>query len=127
MANDDASFEERSLRADSDQNNRSGQNGNRGCRMHRDTQRAVVGVGLNRMDVSDLNDNQKSQQRQTHQSRGPESRCPRATGVLLKPDQMAIPYLKDTQAWTRARGIGCFFGGLWQNWCAAEGLHRLNC
>lgn len=92
MANDDASFEMRGLRADSDQNDRSGQDGDRGCRMHRDTQRAMVGVGFNRMDVSDLNDNQQSQQRQTHQGHGSESRCSRATEVLLKPDQMAIPY-----------------------------------
>jgi hypothetical protein len=97
MANDHASFEKRSQGADSDQNDCGGQCGDRRCRMHGDAERAMVGIGLNRMDVSDLDNYQQSQQGQAHQAHGPEGRCPRTiTRILLELDQIAILYLKDT-------------------------------
>ena len=57
----------------------------------------MVGIGLNRMNVRDLDHHQQSQQGQAHHGHGPECRCPRTvTRILLKSDQMATLYLKDT-------------------------------
>ena len=53
---------------DHDQHDHDGHN-----RVHRDAQRAVVGIAIRRMDVYNLSDGQKRNQNQAHDSRHSQS------------------------------------------------------
>jgi hypothetical protein len=60
-----------------DQHNHRRDDSNRGSRLHRDAQRAMVGIRLQRVHMRHLDHNQQRQQGQTQQSR-----CPKSAGLL---------------------------------------------
>jgi hypothetical protein len=55
---------------DVDQDNHGCRNGYRRCRVHHDAQRAVVGIGIERVNVGHLGHGQERQQDQAHNGDG---------------------------------------------------------
>jgi len=71
--------------------------------MHRDAQRAMVGIAVERMHVRHLDHRQQRQQDKTHHGHQRQSSllcavCP--AEICLKSCQQNIPWIKDTQYWT---------------------------
>jgi hypothetical protein len=58
---------------DLNEKNESGGNQNRNCRMHADTERAMIGISIDRVGVRDLRDGKQRQQDETHQGNGGQS------------------------------------------------------
>jgi hypothetical protein len=88
------------------QHDNRGRNRHRNRRMHRNAQRAMVGVGIHRMNVRHLYNGQKCKQNKTHQGRYRQSskfgvglRAAISTQICLKFCQHTIPYFKNTQYW----------------------------
>lgn len=61
---------------DMDQHNHCRDNGNRGGRLHRDAQGAMVGIRFQRVHMRHLDHNQQRQECQTQQGR-----CPKSAGL----------------------------------------------
>jgi hypothetical protein len=87
---------------DLDQHHFGGRNRHRGRRMHRNAQRAMIGIGFQRMDVRNLHHGQKREQNQTYEGRNRQSSKPAAASPVrigLKSCQRNNPAYKDTHYW----------------------------
>lgn len=72
VSGDRANFKERRCRSpDPDQNSRHQHDHERHDRVHRNTERATVGIGIRGMDVRYLDHDQKRQEDDAHHSRYP--------------------------------------------------------
>ena len=72
----------------------------RGCRMHRNAQRAMVGIGIHRMHMRYLHHGQQCEQNQTHDGRNRQrsSLCAAFSAQkCLKISQHTYPCFKNTQ------------------------------
>ncbi|MGA2887237.1 MAG: hypothetical protein ABSE51_04245 [Terracidiphilus sp.] len=90
MPDDRPRLNERCGGPDSDQDNHRCHHRNGRSRVHRDAQRAMVGIRVERVCVRHLNQGQQREQGQTHQSRRPESAWLRAVttaDLILQPCQ----------------------------------------
>jgi hypothetical protein len=70
------------------------------CRMHADTERAMVSIGIDRVGVRHLRDSKQGQQNETHQGDRGQSRELCASipfQMCLKCCQSEDPHLKNTQ------------------------------
>jgi hypothetical protein len=86
------------------QNNRGRCNRDRRGRMQKNTKRAVVGVGVYRMHVGNLNHRQQSQQNQAHHGNNRQSEwlCAASSAEMCaKSWQSTAPVIKNTQYWMR--------------------------
>jgi hypothetical protein len=80
-----------------DQNNRGWHGGHWRCRVHGDTELAMIRIGVERMNVRHLDQSEQCKQDQTQQSsRARNIRFPAARSICLELCQSAIPNLKDT-------------------------------
>jgi hypothetical protein len=73
MTDDCARLNQRLRPSDPDQDDQDGYDGNRRGRVHRYAQLAMVGIGVECMDVRHLDHGEQRQQGQTQQRRSPES------------------------------------------------------
>jgi hypothetical protein len=73
MTGDSVRLKNRGRALDLHQNHGGNRNRHRSRRMHRNAQRAMVGVGFQRVHVRNLDDGQKRKQNQTHESRNRQS------------------------------------------------------
>jgi hypothetical protein len=78
MADNRARLNQRRGGSDSDQDDRGRHHRNRRRRVHGNAQRAVAGIGVERMVMRHLGHSEQRQQGQTQQSDGPESSWLRA-------------------------------------------------
>jgi hypothetical protein len=101
MAKNGAWFQNRNRRTHLNENDDAGSHRHRRNRMDGDTQRAMIGVAVERMDVRNLDDCKQSQHHQAHYgSYHKTSWCPAVSGTYCAPCQKHHPL-------SRIHTVGC--------------------